>query len=422
MAGADSSSWWRKAADTSTPASSSNAGSSWNPQSGPRAAQQDSSDWRSSSNTIKSRQQPQQNSSSSSSALSRAAAGALTVQLRSASSPERLQQLLEINEGHLTAPHVSAAFNALANNFKHSDPRALETVLRQQLLPALETLIEDAEAAADPTTTAVASEEPDTTTSSRRQPQQQRQHQLDSQSCAVILQSLSRLQDRSRLSAASSVAQSLFMLFLQPKLLQQAIPQGIAMVTTAAAKVQVRARNFELEKLLTALLDLAAAAAVVQNSSKAVQISPMHVSQTLWGVATMLAGQKRTPPTDALLQLFTEVAALLTHPQLQLLQEAKPVEVCNTLSAFVIAGLPASSLPGSGFAAELLGHLAALQNLRTAIARDISRTLWAAAKLGAAVDTADCKALVAMFCSGEMLLSANAQVRVHRGLAPPTWR
>jgi hypothetical protein len=322
-----------------------------------------------------------------------------------------LQQLLQDNEAHITAPHVSAAFNALANNFKHANRRVLEPLLRQQLLPALEASIEETEAAIYPT--AVSTGNSSTTSSSSWQSQPQRQQQLDTQSCAVILQSLSRLQDRSGLSAPSSVSQSLFLLFLQPKLLQQAIPQGIAMVATAAAKLHVHARNYELEQLLSALLDLAAAAAAVTHSSrKVVQLDPMHVSQTLWGVASMLAAQKRTPPTDDLRHLFTAVAALLTHPQLQLLQEAKPVEVCNVLSAFVIAELPASSLPGPGFAAELLERLAALQNLRTASARDVSRTLWAAAKLAADVDAADCREIVAMFCSSEMLRSTIAQVRL----------
>ncbi|WIA20560.1 hypothetical protein OEZ85_004950 [Tetradesmus obliquus] len=180
------------------------------------------------------------------------------------------------------------------------------------------------------------------------------------------------------------------------------------MVTTAAAKLHIPARDVQLEQLLTALLDLEARR-TADSCSRAQQLEPMYVSQTLWGVATMLAAQKRTPPNGKLLHLFQDVAALLTHPQLQLLQAAKPVEVCNTLSAFVIAELPASSLPSPGFAGELLGCLAALRHLRRASARDISRTLWAAAKLGAAVEAADCNALVAMFCSSEMLRSANAQ-------------
>jgi hypothetical protein len=102
------------------------------------------------------------------------------------------------------------------------------------------------------------------------------------------------LQERSSLATPSSVAHELLLLYLQPSLLQQAIPQGIAMVATAAAKLHVPARNFHLEKLLAALLDLAVGDAAAQ-SCRVLQLTPMNVSQTLWGVATMLAAQKRTP-------------------------------------------------------------------------------------------------------------------------------
>jgi hypothetical protein len=312
-----------------------------------------------------------------------------------------LAQLLEAHRSQLAAPHVSAAFNALAN-MTQAHPRTLEPLLQQHLLPALDSLMQ----AADTAEKAAAAQQ--SSTDSRSQLAQQ-QRQLDSQSCAVILQSMARLQECSGLSTPSSIAHELLLQFLQPCLLQQAIPQGIAMVATAAAKLHVPARNYHLEQLLAKLLELAADSLAVR-SSRVLQLNPMHVSQTLWGVATMLAAQKRAPPANELLQLFQEVAALLTHPQLQLLQEAKPVEICNTLSAFVIAELSASSLPSPKFAAELLGSLAALRNLRKASARDMSRTLWAAAKLGAEVEAVDCKAIVAMFCSSEVLHNARAQV------------
>lgn len=405
MAGADGSSWWRKSADTSMPAASrSNVSSSWTSQNRKIAAEDNREDRRSSASSTVDRQQHQQHQQHSQ--LSRAAAGAITSQLRAAPNPQELQRLLDRWGSQLTAPHISAALNALSN-MTHEHPRVLEPLLRQQLLPALDSLIQRAEAATHLPSAAADSSGLDSSSM-----QQQQQPQLDSRSCAVVLQSLSRLQERSGLATPTSTAYGLLLHFLQPSVLQQAIPQGITMVTTAAAKLHIPARDVQLEQLLTALLDLEARR-TADSCSRAQQLEPMYVSQTLWGVATMLAAQKRTPPNSKLLHLFQDVAALLTHPQLQLLQAAKPLEVCNTLSAFVIAELPASSLPSPGFAGELLGCLAALRHLRRASARDISRTLWAAAKLGAAAEAADCNALVAMFCSSEMLRSANAQVRMH---------
>jgi hypothetical protein len=80
--------------------------------------------------------------------LSQAAAGALTSQLRAAPSPQRLAQLMECNSSHLAGPHVAAAFNELAN-MTHAHPRIMEPLLRQHLLPALDSLIQETEAAED---------------------------------------------------------------------------------------------------------------------------------------------------------------------------------------------------------------------------------------------------------------------------------
>lgn len=181
-----------------------------------------------------------------------------------------MRGLLEAQQGQLAAQHIAAAFNALAE-IKHADRmRGAEQLLHQLLLPALEDKLDEAEAA-------VCS-----------QGSCQAKQGLDSKSCAVILQSMSLLHTRKRLALPSSIGQRLMRLFLQPELRQQAIPQGISMVAAAAAKLRLNISEMWLARLLQALL-MAAERGVHR-------LTPMNVSQTLWGVATVLAATSETPP------------------------------------------------------------------------------------------------------------------------------
>lgn len=117
---------------------------------------------------------------------------------------------------------------------------------------------------------------------------------------------------------------------------------------------------------------------------------------------------------DALLQgelhrLFLQAAELLTDPRMQLLEACKPVEICNTFAAFVIAE---EQLPSASYASALLEVFTAVSSLRRAIPQDLARTLWALARLGVDVATAYCSAMVAAFCSREVLDRAISQVGV----------
>jgi hypothetical protein len=227
---------------------------------------------------------------------------------------------------------------------------------------------------------------------------------IDGRGCAVILTSLLSISDTVRASQQSrheqrafqddllASAHSVMKLFLTPAVLATATPQAFGMLAASAAKLRLRALS--QQQLLQLLQGLLAAAAAVQDTDPEL-LQPVHVSQTLWGVATLLSGQGSIPPTADVQQGLCDVALLLTQNE-QLYASAKPVELVNTLSAFVIA----EAKPPAGLVRDLVQGLRREVNLSRAIPQDLGRSLWAVARLerGAELGPGDCTPIVAALC------------------------
>lgn len=265
---ADGSSWWRRT-DSSADGNRSRATGNGE-QSRKRESMRFQNRWRGAEQPIstwgRTGQQQQHEQREGCSQISKAAAAKLTTVLRSAVSPLELQHILESNYRLLCPQHVSAALNALGY-MKRADRRSVEALLRQILLPALEQQLDESEAAISSSAAA------------------QQNNIWDSRSCAVALTALAALHAHQHVDALD-LSHRLVALFLRPDILQQAIPQGISMVASAAAKLKLRLDEPVLVQLLQGLQDAAARS----------PLQPMHVSQTLWGVATILVASKHVPP------------------------------------------------------------------------------------------------------------------------------
>lgn len=311
-----------------------------------------------------------------------AEAAALTTSIRLASSVPELQQLLERNRPQLGAAHVSAAYKALTEMTSTSNT-AVKQLLHNILLTALDEKLEEAESMA-------VSQQ----ISTKGSVAQQARTALDSRACAVILSSLAQLQWL-QISAFKPAAERLAVLFVEPATLQDAIPQGIGMVASAAAKLRLKTSERQLQKLLAAFP--AAAAKTFPQ--------PANISQMLWGVATCLANNNHLPVSTHTAELFTAVEGyLLEHPVI--LECFNAVEICNTLSAFTIAELQ----PTAAVVAALLQQMTVGWVIDRASPQDLSRTVWALAKLAADAPVNVCKAVVAAFCRRSVLSRAIAQV------------
>lgn len=256
---------------------------------------------------------------------------------------------------------------------------AKQQVLHEYLLPLLDSKLAAASAQQE------APHEP-------QQQQPQPEPLIDGRACAVIISSLmdlaNRLKARAQMQRAGDAVLSYF---LRPAVTATATPQGFGMLLGSAAKLRLRPSTQQLQQLLSTILTTAEAA---QRDDPEL-IQPPHVSQSVWGVATMLSAQQLTPPAPALQQLLGQVGLLLTQLP-QLYAAAKPVELCNLLSAFVIAECP----PPPGLVADVLRGLASDLNLNRSLPRDLSRVLWCVARLDKADETSAevCLRLVSALC------------------------
>jgi hypothetical protein len=278
-----------------------------------------------------------------------------------------------------------------------ASPPAVQDLMQQHLLPLLDSKVKTALAAH----TANPSAGPTTSSSSSHT---NSEVPMDGRACAVVLTSLLSISDTVRASRQLRHEQRAFQddllasahntvkLFLTPATLASATPQGFGMLAASAAKLRLQALS--QRQLLQLLQGLLTAAAAVQDTDPEL-LQPVHVSQTLWGVATLLSGQGCIPPTADVQQGLCDVALLLTQNK-QLYAAAKPVELVNTLSAFVIA----EARPPAGLVRELVQGLGREVNLSRAIPQDLGRSLWAVARLeqGAELKPADCAPIVAALC------------------------
>lgn len=275
-------------------------------------------------------------------------------------------------------------------------PAAVLAVLQDTLLPLLDGMLTADLAAA----TAHSTNSTSSTSSSIGDTQQHRGAtavRLDGRACAVIITAMqtltnalkganqSRQQQRALQDDMTGSAHRIFKLFLAPSVLPTATPQAFAMLAGSAAKLKIR--SVSQRQLLALLQGLLGAAAAVQDRpavpGEPDLLTPQHLSQTLWGVATLLSAQQATPPDPSTQQAMADVALLLTR-HAELLATVKPVELCNTLSAFVIC----EGRPPPGLVADLVRALAEERNLSRAIPQDLGRVLWAVAKLDRGQDVA----------------------------------
>jgi hypothetical protein len=273
-------------------------------------------------------------------------------------------------------------------------PAAVLAALQDTLLPLLDGMLTADLAAAAPHSTNSTS----STSSSIRDTQHAAAAvRLDGRACAVIITAMqtltnalkganqSRQQQRALADDMTASAHRIFKLFLAPPVLSTATPQAFAMLAGSAAKLKMR--SVSQRQLLALLQGLLGAAAAVQDSpavpGEPDLLTPQHLSQTLWGVATLLSAQQATPPDPSTQQAMADVALLLTQ-HAELLASVKPVELCNTLSAFVIC----EGRPPPGLVADLVQALAHERNLSRAVPQDLGRVLWAVAKLDRGQDVA----------------------------------
>lgn len=272
----------------------------------------------------------------------------------------------------------------------HAPRDEVQSLLQEHLLPALNSMLAAAQPAAAATTTSTSTGKAHQHTGSSTSDDGDAGNGvvLDGRACAVILTSLLSLKDSMRPVQqqqqayqrhqaypsqhynVTQLAADLVDLFLSPAVQATATPQAFCMVASAAAKLRLRSVSpQQLQQLLCGFLTAAADARIRSPDL----LAPVHVSQTLWGVATLLSAQGQSPPSPGTQQMLCDAALLLTQ-QPELYTAAKPVELVNTLCAFAIA----EASPPPGLVTDLLDALAA--NLDRAIPQDISRAMWAVAR------------------------------------------
>jgi hypothetical protein len=234
----------------------------------------------------------------------------LTVLIRDSQTLQQLMGLVRQHGGSMNSIHVAAAFKRLKGLAEaHQQPSLQQSVMRD-LMQQLEQLVV------------------------------QQQRNLGERELSNIIWASAYLN-------APTVINVLLPVFLQPRNLQQASPQGISNVIYAVAKAGLSLEQQQLELLLTAM---------VTDPAFWQHGQPQLVSNGLWAVATM---QRTVPPT-------------LAHQMLkrfdQTLGAAKSQEVANFLWAVATLGLP---LTNSG----LLDRF--IEVLSDAIPQGVSNVLWA---------------------------------------------
>jgi len=281
----------------------------------------------------------------------------------------------------------------------HAPRDEVQSLLQDHLLPALNSMLAAAQTAAAAGTSTNTNTNTSTSTSTGKAYQHtsstsengtvEEEVVLDGRACAVILTSLLSLKDSLRPVQQqqqayqrhhqaypyqhyniTQLAADLVDVFLSPAVQGTATPQAFCMVAAAAAKLRLRSVSpQQLQQLLRGFLTAAADARIRSPDL----LAAVHVSQTLWGVATLLSAQGQSPPSPGTQQMLCDAALLLTQ-QPELYAAAKPVELVNTLCAFAIA----EARPPPGLVTDLLDALEG--NLDRAIPQDISRALWAVAR------------------------------------------
>lgn len=378
---ADSSNWWRSSSNDEVrrtphgadgPSSSGRWNSSWKQQqSGLPQSSSNISSQHEGQSVYSRRQQRKMNWVDTTEVAS------ITSAITLAASPEEVQHYLERNRHRLVGTHVSAAFKAL-REMKSASSTSLKQVLYDVLLPALDEMLQrsGAQSAGDASDTGT-----------------QHSASLDARGCAVILSGMSHLQ-RLRIPAMTTSAQHVLELFLQPKLLQEATLQGVSMVAAGAAKLHLGVSESALQDIL----------AEFNNKAAKDFPQPINISQTLWGVASLLADHHYLPVGKPTSQLFIRTSEQLL--QAKVLSAANAIEVCNTLSAYAIAELS----PSEDLVAALLQQFITVWVMERASSQDLARTIWALARVDADVPLTTCKTIVSAFCRPAVLGRAGSQV------------
>lgn len=293
----------------------------------------------------------------------------------------------------------------------NASPAAVQDLAQNHLLPMLDAMVRQALSAAA-STSATNSHGTTTNSSSSNSHGQQQETGLDvlmdGRACAVIMTSLLAISDASKGARQArqeqrslqgdilASAHSVFKLFLKPQVQATATPQAFGMLAASAAKLRLKnVSQRQLQYLLDGLLAAAAAAQGTHGGAEEDLLKPVHVSQTLWGVATLLSAQGSIPPVSEVQQSMCEVALQLTQDA-DLYAAAKPVELVNTLSAFVIS----QAQPPAGLVLDLIRSLGREVNLRRSIPQDLGRSLWTVARLdrGLELRTEDCMPIIDALC------------------------
>jgi hypothetical protein len=257
----------------------------------------------------------------------------LTVELKAATSPEQLLQLVQQHAADLNPIHLSAAYTQAAWVYRHGEAGTQQraaAMLKQQLLSELHQL-------------AV-----------------RLRQQCGARQLANIMWASGKL-------SSSATVKLLLPLLFQASNLQQAEPQAVSNVVWAASVLQLQLTAVELQQLLERFV------AVLPDAA------PQAVSNTLWAVATM--GQQ--VPPQQLQQLLGRFVAVLPG--------AAPQAVSNTLLAVATMGqqVPPQQLQ------QLLGRFAAA--LPDASPQAVSNTLWAVATMGQQVPPQQLQHLLGRF-------------------------
>jgi hypothetical protein len=247
----------------------------------------------------------------------------LTAWLKSASTVDRLLQLVQQHAAELNLIHISAAYTQAVTLCRNS-------VLPQQQPAAVQQLF-----------------------SQLHQLAGKLQQQCRARELANIIWACGRL----RCADAAAV---LLPVFLQDSNLQQAEARHVANVLWAAATLKLQVTPEQLQALLLRL------SAVLQAAK------PQGVSNALWALATL---QKQYGAQLVSKQMLSDQLQLLLQHSQELLPQANPQAIANTLWAFATMQqqVPADALQ------EMLERFEAV--LAQARPQAIANTLWACGQL-----------------------------------------
>jgi hypothetical protein len=251
----------------------------------------------------------------------------LTAWLKSASSADKLLQLLQQHAVEMNHIHISAAYTQAVTLCHNSVLPQLQPAAVQQLLSQLHQLVG------------------------------QLQQQCRARELANIIWSCGRL----RRADTAAVLLPVFLLYSN---LQQAEAQHVANVLWAAATLKLQVIPEQLQALLVRF-------SAVLRSAK-----PQGVSNALWALATLQQQQQQQRGAQLVdEQMLSDQLQLLLQRSQVLLIEASPQAIANTLWAFATLQ---QQIPAEALQQMLLQFVTVLAQARP---QAIANTLWACGQL-----------------------------------------